>query len=65
VVAELKKAGLEAEPGHDLNAFAFDGPNRVDLALEDAFDEYEADPEREDEIVPASSRRPSAAWKRA
>jgi uncharacterized protein YtpQ (UPF0354 family) len=51
VVAELKKAGLEAEPGLDLNAFAFDGPNRVDLALDEAFDEYEADPEREDEIV--------------
>lgn len=51
VVAELKKAGLEAEPGLDLKVSAFDGPNRVDLALDEPFDEYEADPEREDEIV--------------
>jgi uncharacterized protein YtpQ (UPF0354 family) len=51
VVAELKQAGLEAEPGLDLNVFAFDGPNRVDLALDEAFEQYEADPERKDEIV--------------
>jgi uncharacterized protein YtpQ (UPF0354 family) len=51
VVAELKKAGFEAEPGFDLNVSAFDGPNRVDLALDDAFAEYEADPDRRDEIV--------------
>jgi uncharacterized protein YtpQ (UPF0354 family) len=51
VVAELKKAGFEAEPGLDLKVSAFDGPNRVDLALDEAFDEYEADPERQDEIV--------------
>jgi uncharacterized protein YtpQ (UPF0354 family) len=51
VVAELKDAGLEAEPGIDLNVSAYDGPNRVDLSLDEAFDQYEADPEREDEIV--------------
>ncbi len=51
VVAELKQAGLDAEPGFDLNVLAFDGPNRVDVALDDAFEEYEADPEREEELV--------------
>jgi hypothetical protein len=50
VVAELKQAGVEAEPGLDLNVFAFDGPNRVDLTLDEAFEQYEADPERQDEI---------------
>jgi uncharacterized protein YtpQ (UPF0354 family) len=51
VVAELKQAGFEAEPGSDLDVSAFDGPNRIDLALGDAFAEYEADPDRRDEIV--------------
>jgi uncharacterized protein YtpQ (UPF0354 family) len=51
VVAELKSAGLEAEPGIDLNVVAFEGPNRVDLALDDAFAQYEADPDRKEEIV--------------
>lgn len=51
VVADLKKAGLEAEPGFDLNVTAADGPNSVDLSLDEAFAEYEADPDREDEIV--------------
>ena len=51
VVAELKQAGVEAEPGIDLNVFAFDGPNRVDLSLDEAFAQYEADPERKEEIV--------------
>jgi uncharacterized protein YtpQ (UPF0354 family) len=51
VVADLKEAGLTAEPGFDLNASVFEGPNRVDLALDDAFAEYEADPGRRDEIV--------------
>jgi uncharacterized protein YtpQ (UPF0354 family) len=51
VVGGLKRAGLEAEPGFDLNVSAFEGPNRVDLALDDAFAEYEADPDRRDEIV--------------
>lgn len=51
VVAELRVAGLEAEPGFDLNVSASEGPNRVDLSLDDAFAEYEADPEREGEIV--------------
>jgi uncharacterized protein YtpQ (UPF0354 family) len=51
VVGEIKRAGLEAEPGFDLNVTAFDGPNRVELALDDALAEYEADPDRRDEIV--------------
>jgi uncharacterized protein YtpQ (UPF0354 family) len=51
VVAEMKSAGLEAEPGIDLNVFALEGPNRVDLKLDEAFAQYEADPQRQDEIV--------------
>lgn len=51
VIAELKQAGLEAEPGLDLKVSAFDGPNRVDLTLDEAFAEYEADPDQKDEIV--------------
>jgi uncharacterized protein YtpQ (UPF0354 family) len=51
VVAGLKQAGFEAEPGIDLNVSAFEGPNRVDLALDEAFAEVEADPDRRDEIV--------------
>jgi uncharacterized protein YtpQ (UPF0354 family) len=51
VLAALQQADLEPQPGYDLNVSAFDGPNRVDLAINDAFDEYEADPGRQDEIV--------------
>jgi uncharacterized protein YtpQ (UPF0354 family) len=51
VLAALRQADLEPQPGFDLNVSAFDGPNRVDLAIGDAFDEYEADPGRQDEIV--------------
>jgi uncharacterized protein YtpQ (UPF0354 family) len=51
VLAALRSADLEPQPGYDLNVSAFDGPNRVDLAINDEFDEYEADPGRQDEIV--------------
>jgi uncharacterized protein YtpQ (UPF0354 family) len=51
VLAELKQADLEAEPGYDMNVRAFQGPNRVELPIGEAFDEYEADPGRRDEIV--------------
>jgi uncharacterized protein YtpQ (UPF0354 family) len=51
VVADLKKAGLEAEPGFDLNVTAASGPNSVDVSLDEAFAAYEADPARQDEIV--------------
>ncbi|MGH3040956.1 MAG: DUF1444 family protein [Gaiellaceae bacterium] len=51
VVAGLKQAGLEAEAGPELEVSAFEGPNRVDLALDEAFAQYEADPDRKDEIV--------------
>jgi uncharacterized protein YtpQ (UPF0354 family) len=51
VLAALQRADLEPQPGYDLNVSAFAGPNRVDLAINDDFDEYEADPGRQDEIV--------------
>jgi uncharacterized protein YtpQ (UPF0354 family) len=51
VLAALQQAGLEPQPGWDQNVSAFEGPNRVDLAIDDDFHEYEADPERKDEIV--------------
>jgi uncharacterized protein YtpQ (UPF0354 family) len=51
VAAELKQAGLAAETGSDLTVTASEGPNQVDLALDEAFAEYEADPDRKDEIV--------------
>jgi uncharacterized protein YtpQ (UPF0354 family) len=54
VAAGLKIAGFAAEPGADLVVTASDGPNRVDLALDDAFAEFSAHPERQDEIVAAA-----------
>ena len=51
VLAELKQADLESEPGYDMNVRASQGPNRVELPIGEAFDEYEADPGRRDEIV--------------
>jgi uncharacterized protein YtpQ (UPF0354 family) len=51
VLGGLRQAGLEAGPRFDLNVSAFQGPNRVDLSLDEAFAEYEADPARKDEIV--------------
>jgi uncharacterized protein YtpQ (UPF0354 family) len=51
VAAELRSAGYEAEPGSGFTVTAHDGPNRIDVALEDAFARYRAAPQREDEIV--------------
>lgn len=51
VLSELKQADLESEPGYDMKVRAFQGPNRVELPIGDAYDEYEADPDRRDEIV--------------
>jgi uncharacterized protein YtpQ (UPF0354 family) len=51
VAAGLKTAGFAAEPGHDLEVTAFEGPNRVVLALDEALEEFTAHPERQDEIV--------------
>lgn len=51
IAAELTLAGFEAEVGSELTVSAFEGPNRVDLELDEAFAEYEADPDRKDEIV--------------
>jgi uncharacterized protein YtpQ (UPF0354 family) len=51
VAAELRSAGYEAEPGSGFSVTAHDGPNRIDVALEEAFARYRAAPRREDEIV--------------
>jgi uncharacterized protein YtpQ (UPF0354 family) len=51
VLGALRQAELEPQPGYDLNVSAFAGPNRVDLAIGDEFDQYEADPARQEEIV--------------
>jgi uncharacterized protein YtpQ (UPF0354 family) len=51
VVAELRGAGLEAEPGSDLEVRAIRGPNWVQLDLAEAFESYEQDPGRRDELV--------------
>jgi len=53
VLAELNSADLESEPGYDMNVRASQGPDRVELAIDDDFDAYEADPGRRDEIVAA------------
>jgi uncharacterized protein YtpQ (UPF0354 family) len=51
VAAELRSAGYEATSGSDFAVTAHDGPNRIDVALEQAFTRYRAAPQREDEIV--------------
>lgn len=51
VSAELRRAGYDVEPGPDSAVRVADGPNWVDVGLEDAFAEYQAAPAREDEIV--------------
>ncbi len=51
VVAGLKQAGFEVEAGPELTVSASEGPNRVDLTLDEAFAAYQADPGRKDEIV--------------
>jgi uncharacterized protein YtpQ (UPF0354 family) len=53
VTAALKLADLEVEQDFDLNLDVSLGPNRIDLALDEPYDEYEAAPERRDEIVAA------------
>jgi uncharacterized protein YtpQ (UPF0354 family) len=51
VRADLVRAGYDVEPRTDLRLTAEEGPNRVELDLEDAFDRVEADPGSQDEIV--------------
>jgi uncharacterized protein YtpQ (UPF0354 family) len=51
VVAALKLADLQAEGGPDLKVTASEGPNRVILDLDDAYTEYEADPDGKEELV--------------
>lgn len=51
VAAELRSAGYEAEPGSGFTVTAHDGPNRIDVALEEAYARYRAAPEQEDQIV--------------
>ena len=51
VRAELVSAGLDVEPRTDLKLTAEQGPNRVELDLQEAFDRLEDDPDSRDEIV--------------
>ena len=51
VAAALRSAGYEAASGSGFTVTADDGPNRIDVALEEPFARYRAAPEREDEIV--------------
>lgn len=51
VAAELRSAGYESAPGSDFGVTTSDGPNSVDVALEEPFARYRAAPEQEDEIV--------------
>lgn len=51
VAAELRSAGYEAVPGSGFSVTAHDGPNRVDVPLDEPFARYRAAPERKDEIV--------------
>jgi uncharacterized protein YtpQ (UPF0354 family) len=51
VAAELRSAGYEAAPGSGFTVTAQEGPNRIDVALEDAFARYRAAPQQEDAIV--------------
>jgi uncharacterized protein YtpQ (UPF0354 family) len=51
VRAELLRAGFDVEPRTDLKLTAEQGPNRLELDLQEAFDRVEADPESRDEVV--------------
>ena len=51
VAAELRSAGYEAVPGSGFRVTAHDGPNHVDVPLDEPFARYRAAPERKDEIV--------------
>lgn len=51
VAAELRSAGYEAEPASDFAVTAHDGPNRLDVELEEAYARYRRAPDRRDEIV--------------
>jgi Protein of unknown function (DUF1444) len=51
VAAELRSVGYEAEAGSDFAVTAHDGPNRLEVALEEPYARYRAAPQRQDEIV--------------
>jgi uncharacterized protein YtpQ (UPF0354 family) len=51
VASELRKADSEASEGQGLEVQVQDGPNRIDLALAEPFEEYRREPERREEIV--------------
>ena len=51
VAAGLRSAGYEAAPGSGFTVTADDGPNRIDVALEEPFARYRVAPEQEDEVV--------------
>jgi uncharacterized protein YtpQ (UPF0354 family) len=51
VRGELVRAGLDVEPRTDLKLTAEQGPNRVELDLQEAFERLEDSPDSRDEIV--------------
>ena len=51
VAAGLRSAGYESAPGSGFTVTTHDGPNRVDVALEEPFARYRTAPEQEEEIV--------------
>jgi uncharacterized protein YtpQ (UPF0354 family) len=51
VRGELVRAGFDVEPRTDLKLTAEQGPNSIELDLQEAFDRAEADPGSMDEIV--------------
>ena len=51
VVAGMMLADLVAEAGSEMTVTASEGPNSVDVALDDAYASYNAAPERKDEII--------------
>jgi hypothetical protein len=55
VVAELRKADLEAEPAGELTVHVARGLNELDADVAGAFAEYEQDPSRRDAVVAAAA----------
>jgi uncharacterized protein YtpQ (UPF0354 family) len=51
VAAELRTEGYEAAPGSGFTVTAHEGPNRIDVVLEDPFARYQAAPQQERSIV--------------
>lgn len=51
VASGLRQAGFEAEPGFGLKVHAEQGPNWVDVPLEEPFQRYQEDRSRREELV--------------